>query len=329
MANIYQNGKVLLAKFSVSEEMKADNAGKSTSRLDDFYRVKTYVKPKYMVNPDYPVFPQPYQLAQYLFGGTWNCYNSVFIVQVAACPLRCWYCYVPQELMSGLEQADGVELGRWFSAEEIIEMWHESGESKVLRISGGEPTLAPELLVELIDRMEEEKGLLWIDTNLATGDAFLDAYKSSVAALEYHPNVALSGCFKGFCDSDAADATGMDWGLLDRQFKMASKLVGETDLEMFFYVPGIVHGALAEPKYYIKEFFNRMRKEVDEMAPLRTYILEVHSYASTDKSGFSEWDSLLPDGSRPVDYWKELCEEHYAPELLWLPNHQIAFQRRQ
>lgn len=320
-------GKVLLANFASAEGMKADNTGKDTSELGDFWRTKTYVKPKDMVNPTYPVFPQPYQMAQALFGGTWNDFNKVFVVQVGKCNLDCWYCFVDKELREG-------KFGDWFDAYEVMDMWRESG-VPICRISGGEPTLAPDFLVAMIGQFEDiynygaETGLLWIDTNLAGGPAFVNKYKKSAMALEYQPNVAISGCFKGFCESDAEDATGVKGNLLKAQFETAKALIEETDLEAFFYVPGITHKALDNPQGYIEEFFNRMRQEVDEYAPLRTYILEIKNYSPTETHQWGEWNAYLPGGCRPIDLWQQLCRKTYSPELLWLPNHQIQFKKRQ
>ena len=330
---VYKDGKVLLAGFAHAEGMQADNTGKTTSKLGDFWRTKTYVKPLQMIHPTYPVFPQPYQLGQSLFGGTWNDYNKPFIVQVASCPLRCWYCYCDQDLLDGKTHNEtGEEIARYFSISDIIQMWTDAGSPRVLRISGGEPTLAPEFIRDLILEMRYHNALLWIDTNLSTGSAFVNTYNASGWRLP-HPKVALSGCFKGFCNQDANLSTGAKFdasgkGLLDRQLEMARQIIEDTDLEMYFYVPGVIHKDwLANSAGIIKEFFNRLRTEVSEYAPLRTYILEVKNYSSTQTDEWGNWMSAIREG-RPIDVWQELCEEHYAPELLWLPNNQIDLRAK-
>lgn len=308
---------VLLANLSSSEQMLADNAGKATSRVEDYWRVKTYVKPSKMLNPTYPPFPQPYQLGQSLLGGTWNDYNEVFIVQLAECNFHpgCWYCFVPEELRRG--------EGKMFSAAEVMDMWRSAGSPRVLRISGGEPTLAPEFLAEMMVEVYQEGVLLWIDTNLSTGPGL-----ANTIGFVDQRNVAISGCFKGFCPADADLATGAT-GLLNRQIKMAKQIIEETDLEAYFYVPGIIHkgnwaGGTAD---LIREFFDRLRAEVSEYAPLRTYILEVKNYSSTEIGEWKNWNSALQEG-RPIDVWQELCEEYYSPELLWLPNNQIDLRMK-
>jgi len=319
--------KVLLTSFSEAEGMRADNAGKATSELNDYWRTKTYVKPKDMLDPEWPIFPQPYQMAQSLFGGTWNDYNKAFIVQVAQCNLDCWYCFVDKKLRNGDES-----LSKWFTSYEVMAMWKKSG-LPVCRISGGEPTLAPGFLIDMITHFEEhtcaDAGLLWIDTNLSTGKIFPCEYSQSIAALEYHPNVALSGCFKGFSPDDCSAATGATLSLLDRQFEMAQAVIEETDLEIFFYVPGIIGTNDLDPKKTIKDFFNCLRETVDERAPLRTYILQVKNYNQTPVAEWLNWTHTLGGGMPIHEYWTQLCEEAYSPELLWLPNNQIEFKKRE
>jgi uncharacterized Fe-S cluster-containing radical SAM superfamily protein len=335
---IYDNGKVLLAGFEHAEGMQADNAGKTTSELGAFWRTKTYVKPNDMVPSllaSWPLFPQPYQMAQALYGGTWNDYNKAFIIQVAKCNLRCFYCYCDQDLLEGKTHNEaGAEVARWFDVDEILDMWRGESGLPIFRISGGEPTLVPEFLIQMIAAFEDmhdtlaETGFLWIDTNLSTGRSFIERYKKSATALEYHPNVGVSGCFKGFTDEDATKATGA-YGLLDIQFKMAKALIEETDLETFFYVPGIISCDTPTPRKAIEEFFDRLREEVDERAPLRTYLLQIKDYSKTPKAETEQWKCCVPDGKPLPVVWQQLCNKHYAPELLWLPNHQVQFKKRE
>ena len=111
---------------------------------------------------------------------------------------------------------------------------------------------------------------------------------------------------------------------------MKEVIVKETDLEVYFYVPGIFSMGLKDPAQVIREFFDRMREEVDEFAPLRTYILEIKDYTPTVTSEWVEWECCIADElRRPIDVWKQLCFEHYNPELLWLPSNQIEFRGRQ
>ena len=294
--------------------MQGDNSGKSTSKLSDYWRTKTYVKPIEMQNPDYPIFPQPYQVGVDKFGGTWLDYNEVFIVQVAQCNLNCWYCFVDKEL-----RVSDESLGAWFTAQEVIEMWRESG-SRVLRVSGGEPTLAREFLHDLILLMPGEDGLLWIDTNLMFDQRLINALKG--VTMEEAYNVCFSGCFKGWTANDAWEFCGAN---LDQQFDAAHALVKHTPFELFFYIPDAMTPGVTSSD--IEAFFNRMVEEVDPMAPLRTYVLHVKDYTPTDKSKWVDVRQQV-DGLRPIELWQHLCRKTFGPELNWIPNHQVSFINR-
>lgn len=129
MARVYDSEyhEVLLAKFTDSQ-MMADNVGKATSHMEDYWRAKTYVKPIDMLGgAEYPVFPQPYSWAAANFGGSWNDYNQPMLVQVAMCNLNCWYCFVDKDLRSGKAvTVDGTQVGAWFTAKEVLEMFKSS-----------------------------------------------------------------------------------------------------------------------------------------------------------------------------------------------------------
>jgi uncharacterized Fe-S cluster-containing radical SAM superfamily protein len=315
--------KVLLAKFTASDGMKADNEGKATSRLSDYIRTKTYVKTKDMLCPSYPIFPQPYQLAQDLLGGEWNDYNECAVIQIADCNLDCWYCYVPKELRSGLPECDGVQLGDWFTVDEVYDLFQNTGK-KVWRISGGEPTIAPDFVLDLMDKADFDQVLMWLDSNMSTGHTFFE--KLALRPTIEQEFIAMCGCFKGFTPMDCASITKCGVGLLDVQFDFAHKMVMDTNFNVFWYVPGVVGEGVTE--WYIRMFFERMVEEVDPRAPLRTYILEVKPYTSTEDEGWQKYSPTLETGRRPIEVWNELLEEYYEPELLWLPNHQVKLLNR-
>lgn len=327
MSNVYDHKtkKVLLAKFTASEQMKADNEGKITSTIADFWRTKTYVKPQDMMNTGYPIFPQPYQFAADLNGGTWNDYNECAVVQVGICNMHCWYCYVDPALRQGNPVTDeGVVVGDWFSPDEVKAMFEASG-TKVWRISGGEPTLAPEFLVDMVNLCMWEDNVLWIDTNLCGDARFWEQTRKKVVP-EFQKEVGVCGCFKGFTELDASSATKGGGGVLTTQFQNARSLILDTHYQPFFYVPDVITYHTSDGD--IRTFMERMIEEVDPMAPLRTHIIQIKDYAATDKEHWSKWTQRLPSGKRPIQVWQDLLAEYYTPEQRWLPSHTVELRNR-
>jgi uncharacterized Fe-S cluster-containing radical SAM superfamily protein len=102
-------------------------------------------------------------------GGFWTDYNAAAICHVAACNLRCTYCYVERDHLSGRDSFTS-------SPSEIVAAFLELpapplGWLSILRISGGEPLLAPELVLgvaaELQRRNLERRVLLKVESNLS------------------------------------------------------------------------------------------------------------------------------------------------------------------
>jgi len=103
---------------------------------NDVARICTVIKP--FNAKDDRKDRSPYRMAQ-LFGGDWKDYNNHFIIQLAGCPLRCWYCYV-----------DNLKADYYLSAEDIVDMFvhfkreckkNFGVEVKVLHLMGGAPAL--------------------------------------------------------------------------------------------------------------------------------------------------------------------------------------------
>jgi uncharacterized Fe-S cluster-containing radical SAM superfamily protein len=104
-------------------------------------------------------------------GGTWRDHNVAAITHVAACNLRCPYCYVD---FKHLAAKDSFEA----TANEVVEdflvqrarLREEGGDLTILRVSGGEPMLTPEvpaLVLEAIERHEQQQSVLVkVESNL-------------------------------------------------------------------------------------------------------------------------------------------------------------------
>ncbi len=89
------------------------------------------------------------------------------VFQNAVCNWRCWYCFVPFNLL-----AAHPRHSRWVTADELIELYlREPGRPSVIDLSGGQPDLTPEwvpwTMRALRDRGLEGRVYLWSDDNLS------------------------------------------------------------------------------------------------------------------------------------------------------------------
>jgi uncharacterized Fe-S cluster-containing radical SAM superfamily protein len=156
------------------------------------------------------------------------------VFQNAACAWRCWYCYVPFNLLGGDERR-----GEWMSAEALVDAFAaEPDRASVLDLSGGSPDLTPEWVVWTMDALER-RGLadqvyLWSDDNLSTDYVFtrLDAVQR--ARLAEYRNYGRVCCFKGFDEESFRFNTGAAEGF-DRQFELFKRYL-ELGMDVYGYV---------------------------------------------------------------------------------------------
>jgi len=146
-----------------------------------------------------------------LFGGNWQSYNHQFIVQVAGCPLNCWYCYV--------DNLDGKgKNSKNFTVVELVDLFVQFRSAalddykapiNVFHLMGGDPALYcafwPHLRDEL-DRRHMSGVIILSNTVLVERKTkrlepwkFLDI-----------PHFMLSGCLKGVNREDFLKNTGKD-----------------------------------------------------------------------------------------------------------------------
>lgn len=122
-------------------------------------------------------------------GGHWSEHNLAAITHVAACNFRCSYCYVDYRLLAG-------DHARRTTAGEIVTNFvdirrrlAEDGQwLSILRVSGGEPLLAPDLITEVHQQLDS-RGLL--DSCMVKVESNLSALPYSYGRLDRNSRAAL------------------------------------------------------------------------------------------------------------------------------------------
>jgi len=172
---------------------------------NDMARVCTVIKPSNA--KDDRKDRSPYRMAQ-LFGGTWRDYNNHFIIQLAGCPLKCWYCYV-----------DNLKADFYLSVEDIVDMFVQfkreckkkfGVEVKVLHLMGGAPAFycnSWPLFREELDKRGLHDVILFSDV------IFVENYfNSKIKPWKFLDinNFILTGSLKGLTKEDFLKNTGRD-----------------------------------------------------------------------------------------------------------------------
>ena len=316
---------------------------KMTKSLDTYFRYKDYIdnkewfsvslkevwSPKFLGLAEdiwsVPIeevkkleFQNPSYSAAYRLGGDPREYSKVFTIQLSGCDFDCNYCYVPKQI-----NIANPELGRYFSAKEIVSHFlsakaNSKEPMNVIRISGGNPTIVPEVIVDVYNEIRNQNldVYLWIDSNLSTVK-YLEGLEDNIKNILNQKNVGVVGCFKGICKEDFSLLTGAESEYYKNQFETAKWFL-ERGTDFYVYLPALVYKNDIEQKLNI--FIERLRG-IDKNLPLRVEVLEIIDYPGA-KLNFERAEKLgrpLPETDQRIvfDLWyNKILPKFYSQEDL-------------
>ena len=328
------NGKYLIAKIQDSGQEP-----QKKKIIDAYFRYKDYMKntewfsadldevwsPKYIgltknASDSKKIkkleFQNPSYSAAYRLGGDPRDYSKVFTIQLAGCDYDCNYCYVPKEL-----NVANRKKGMYFSAEEIIDHFLAAREKSqkpmnVVRISGGNPTLVPQIISDIFNQITKRKlnVYLWIDTNLSTPKYMQNI--SDFRDILSQKNVGVVGCFKGTCKEDFSMITGADAQYYEMQYETAKWLLDQKT-DFYVYLPALVYENNIEEK--LRLFIEKLIK-LNKNLPLRTEILEIKDYpgALLNEKRAEKLGRYLPKTNQRTifELWNKVLGEFYSLDYL-------------
>jgi uncharacterized Fe-S cluster-containing radical SAM superfamily protein len=278
-------------------------------------------------------FTEPYMVAQSKLGGTWNEFVTPFTIQIGLCNLNCYYCFVDDNLRNM-----STTHGKYYKINDIIDKFLEvmPNQRGILRISGGEPFLAPDFIMDLAysihQRRLEDQIYLWIDTNL------LGYNYSEVVRHLNNMDIffGICGCFKGFDEEDFVFNTGSPESRYFGQFAHAQRLIYTINEgkkgDVFFYVPEITNPKYKDGQYMnaiklVRNFIDALITMVHPLAPLRTTVLTIKEYTTNEKrmkEKFSYTNGERFESGFTKRLWNQVLEDLFEEDILWLPQYQIS-----
>ncbi|MGD9979499.1 MAG: radical SAM protein [Hyphomonadaceae bacterium] len=207
------------------------------------------------------------------------------VFQNAACPWRCWYCFVPEELLSADESR-----ASWLTAEEITDLYvAETDRPLVIDLSGGSPDLVPEwtpwMMRALRDRGLENSTYLWGDDNLSTTYLFDKLERADLDLVRAYKNYGRVCCFKGFDERSFVFNTRARGDGFEQQFAIMRRVL-DLGLDVYGYV------TLTSPfddhvDTGVADLVDRLQA-LDENLPLRVVPLRIQVYTPVTKRLFSD-----------------------------------------
>lgn len=235
------------------------------------------------------------------------------VFQNAACNWRCWYCFVPFNMLDASE-----ERAAWVTAGELIDLYvAEEDRPPMIDLTGGQPELVPEwvpwTMRALRERGLEGKVFLWSDDNLSI-DYFWSVLcaedRELVATFKGYGRV---GCFKGFDAASFAFNTKAAPELFDRQFELMRRYL-ETGIDLYAYATftALVADGIEDA---MKRFVDRLQA-LHPNLPLRTVPLKIGAFGVVKKrlAVNDERYAAVEHQKRAIEAWKTELDARFSSE---------------
>jgi uncharacterized Fe-S cluster-containing radical SAM superfamily protein len=247
------------------------------------------------------------------------------VFQNAACNWRCWYCFVPYELLS----ADPTHSS-WLSAAELINLYmRESEPPVVIDLSGGQPELTPEWVVWMIDALAgtglQDSVYLWSDDNLSCDYFWRYLSTAEQEKVVCYPRYGRVACFKGFDSHSFAFNTNAEEWWFHKQFELMRRLI-DSGMDVYAYATFTTPRS-AEIPALMRQFVDRLQA-LDENLPLRTVPLEIQHFSPIRSRLRTVHDFAFENQWRAIEAWTRELESRFSSEMRTQPIQDVPVRSR-
>lgn len=253
---------------------------------------------------------------------------TALVFQNAACAWRCWYCFVPEELL----KAD-LSRSAWFTAAGLVDLYRQiPNPPQIIDLSGGSPDLVPEwtpwMMRALTDAGLAETTYLWTDDNLSTTYLFDALSSADLALLRRYRNYGRVCCVKGFDARSFAFNTRAAPEDYDRQFEILRRVL-ELGLDIYGYVTltsqyddGVAQGVV--------DLMDRLQ-DIDPNYPLRVIPLRIQVFTPVEQrlARDDTRERSLAIQEEAIAAWMGELERRFSPDLLALQICDVPLRTRQ
>jgi uncharacterized Fe-S cluster-containing radical SAM superfamily protein len=182
------------------------------------------------------------------------------VFQLSGCSYRCWYCYVPYQMLSGNEN-----VSEWLSPEEMVDRYlAESDRPRIIDLSGGSPDLVPEWIGWTIDALQSRNlsgsVYLWSDDNLSSDLLVSAEQRPLLRRIEQYAGYGRVCCLKGLDGASFAFTTGASEDEFERQLETLRSYLA-TSIDLYGYI------TLAFPPG--TDYRGRIRRLMDRLQAMR------------------------------------------------------------
>jgi len=231
------------------------------------------------------------------------------VFQNASCNWRCWYCFVPFDLL-----AANRKYSDWLSPAQLIDLYLQQPDPpKMIDMTGGQPDLVPEWVPWMMDEVRvrglESEVYLWSDDNLSNDYFWRFLSDEEREVIAGYGNYGRVCCFKGFNADSFAFNTLAEPALFDRQFELMGRLL-TAGIDLYAYVTITTSSAegIVED---MGRFMDRLQA-LDENLPLRTIPLEVELFTPVQKRLDEVKRLALKNQWTAVEAWQKELEHRFS-----------------
>lgn len=152
--------------------------------------------------------------------------------------------------------------------------------------------------------------------------------KKQVNIIRTYPNIGFCGCYKGFDELSFFENTKADPKFFREQFIMHRRLV-ESGFDVYAYLDPTCEDTTNLEERVI-DFIKRLRKEVEEKAPLRLTPLEIKGkYGPTQARLCPEKERALENQWKAIKLYQEGLEKFYGYQEIFTTLIERAIPMRQ
>ncbi len=313
-----QNKRILITNFNGTEQEKDFTM---PSNCDGYGRIHHFIRKS---SSGWPEDPLPIDPASKALDLPDVNMMEAQVFQIAGCSWRCWYCFVPYELLTANSKYSG-----WMSALDLIDLYlKQYNRPLIIDLSGGQPDLVPEwtlwILQELTSRGINDKVYVWSDDNLSNYYFFKYLTDDDRNFILKYKNYGRVGCFKGFDPESFSFNTRSNPFLFYRQFDIIKKLLA-LGLDVYAYV------TLTTPNcdsihIKISKFMDKLQ-QVHEFLPLRMVPLEIKPFTPTKNRIDDVNFRSLRYQRTAVDFFYDELRARYSKKELSLPIYEVPHKK--
>jgi uncharacterized Fe-S cluster-containing radical SAM superfamily protein len=233
------------------------------------------------------------------------------VFQNAACNWRCWYCYVPFDLLRA-----NPDYSDWLSPATLIDRYlDQPNPPPIIDLTGGQPDIVPEwvpwMMAEIKNRGLEQQIYLWSDDNLSNDYFWKFLSNTDIELIATYPKYGRVCCFKGFNAESFAFNTSAEPALFDQQFELLRRLLTlGIDLYAYTTFTSTRSVGIAED---MRRFVDRLQM-LDENLPLRTVPLQIQEFTPVKQRLNQDIYEVLHNQQIAIEAWLKELEIRYSSE---------------